>query len=125
MRPKQELIAHIAQQLKSYGYTVYVAKSGDYGFYTDGSRVVSFGGYWNFSVDFSGNYRAGENARSCGTGWQMEGGKELTGIDMYTAERFIKADAPRWATQGYAVTYTTPEQHLKTYGSSSGYTEVQ
>jgi hypothetical protein len=116
---KKELIATIAQKLKSYGYTVYISKSGEYGFYTDGNKVVSFGGYWNFSVDFSGNY----NSRNCGTGWQLEGGKELTDIDEHTAEAFIKATAPRWATKGEVVTYTTPELHLRTYGNSSGYTE--
>lgn len=118
---KKQLIEHIASQLKSYGYTVYISKDESYGFYTDGQRVVSFGGQWNFSVDFSGNYRS----QKCGTGWQMDGGKELCDIDACTAERFIKANAPRWAAHGETVTYTTPEQHLKTYGVSSGYTEVK
>ena len=117
---KKELIAHIARQLHSYGYTVYLAKSGEYGFYTDGKRVVSFGGHWNFCVDFSGNYNAGENAKYCGTGWQIA--KELTSISAEAAEIFIKAYAPSWAIGGRAVSYTTPEQHLKTYGKSSGYT---
>lgn len=115
---KQALIAQIAEQIKSYGYKVYIAKDGRYGFYTDGVRVVSFGGQWNFSVDFSGNYQS----RKCGTGWQQA--TELTAIDAEAAEKFIKASAPQWATKGEVVTYTTPEQHLSMYGSSSGYTEV-
>jgi hypothetical protein len=116
---KRELINHIAQQLKSYGYPVYISKDGTYGFYTDGERVVSFGGQWAFSVDFSGNYST-TAPRSCGTGWQIA--KELHDINQYTAESFIKANAPRWAVGDAKVQYTTPEQHLKTYGASSGYT---
>lgn len=117
---KRELVHHIAQQLKSYGYKVYLSKNREHGFYTDGHRVVSFGGQWRLSVDFSGNYRS---TRS-GTGWQIEGGKELGSISSEQAERFIKANAPSWATRE-AVTYTTPEQHLKMYGASSGYTKEE
>lgn len=116
---KQEFIKHIAAKLKSFGYTVYISKDRRYGFYTDGVKCVSFGGYWNFSVDFSGNYKS----QKCGTGWLLDGGKELCDIDKMTAHRFIEAGAPRWATRGEVVTYTTPEQYLKTYGSSSGYVE--
>lgn len=115
---KAELVADIAQKLKSYGYRVYVSKNGEYGFYTNGTRVVCFGGCWNFSVDFSGNYRSTKS----GTGWQIA--KDCGDIDAETAERFIHANAPDWAVRGDTFTYTTPEQHLKTYGASSGYTEV-
>lgn len=121
MNPKKDLIAAIAAQLKSYGYRVYLSSDKTYGFYTDGNRVVSFGGQWRFSVSFSGNYRS---TRS-GTGWVMEDGKELTSVNQEQAERFIKAHAPRWATGGEVVTYTTPEQHLKLYGASSGYTQLE
>jgi hypothetical protein len=117
---KKELIQNIAKQLKSYGYTVYIAKSGEYGFYTDGEKVVSFGGSWCFSVDFSGNYKS-ERMTSTGTGWQIA--KEMGIITEEQAEQFIKACAPHWATNGIPVKYTTPEQYLKTYGSSSGYVE--
>lgn len=116
---KKELIKRITEQLVSYGYQVYVSKNGEHGFYTDGNRVVSFGGHWNFSVDFSGNYRS----RHCGTGWQIA--KEMTSIDAHSAEMFIKANAPKWATRGENVEYTTPEQHLAMYGSSSGYVKVE
>lgn len=125
---KKQLIAHIAKQLKSYGYTVYIAKSSEYGFYTDGVRVVSFGGSWSWSVDFSGNYyptgrNAHENGRSIGMGWKIEGGEELSDISAEQAEQFIKCGAPNWAVRGLPFAYTTPEQYLKTYGGSSGYVE--
>jgi len=115
MKHKQKLILSIAQSLRSYGFTVYVAKSGGYGFYTDGVRCVSFGGQWNWSVDFSGNYLS----ESSGTGWQIA--TEKTCITEDAAKAYIKANAPRWATVEN-VRYTTHEQHLKTYGASSGYT---
>jgi len=119
---KKALIAHIAQRLKSFGYTVYIAEDGTYGFYTDDTRVVSFGGQWNFSVDFSGNYITSAPQQT-GTGWGISGGRELSDIDAETARRFITENAPQWATRGASVVkYTTPEQYLKTYGPSSRYT---
>lgn len=113
---KKELVKAIADALISYGYKVYLSKSGDYGFYTDGNRVVSFGGHWNFSVDFSGNYLS----QKSGTGWQIA--KERSVISEDEANKWIKCNAPLWATSE-SVRYTTPEQHLKTYGASSGYVQ--
>lgn len=115
---KKQLISNIAQKLKSFGYTVYLSKDGCYGFYTDGKRVVCFGGQWNFSVDFSGNYRSSRS----GTGWQIQ--TEMSDIDAETAERFAKMEAPNWAIRGDSISYTTPEQHLKMYGVSSGYVAI-
>lgn len=112
---KKELIAEVCKALVSYGYDVYVSKSKEYGFYTDGNRVVSFGGYWNFCVDFSGNYFP---SKYSGTGWQIAAEQGVPTKE--EAERYIKANAPLWANKN--PTYTTPEQHLKTYGCNSGYT---
>ncbi len=117
---KKETIARIAAKLKSFGYTVYVAQDRTYGFYTDGKRVVCFQSDWIGSVSFSCNYRS----QRCGSGWQPEGGKELADIDAHTAEIFLTSDAPRWATSGEQVTYTTPEQHLKNYGKYCSYTQI-
>lgn len=117
---KKELINELAQALKSYGYTVYIAKRGDYGFYTDGQRVVSFGATLNYSLDYAGNYRT-DTSNTTGTGWCIA--RDLSVIDEETAKQFIKAVAPSWATRGAKVHYTTPEQYLKTYGQSSAYIE--
>lgn len=114
---KKQLIQYLASKLHSFGYVVYISKNGEYGFYTDGFKVVSFGGHWNFCVDFSGNYKS----TTCGTGWCLHRGKELVDITEEKAARFLMELAPQWATRGERVTYTTPEQHLKTYGASSGY----
>ena len=111
---KKQLVRETAKALNGYGFTVYIAKSGKHGFYTDGCRCVSFGGSWNFSLDFSGNYKS----RHSGTGWQIE--KEQGIPTKQQAEKWIKANAPTWATTE-SVTYTTPMQYLAIYGNSSGY----
>lgn len=116
---KKQLINHIAEKLHGYGYTVYLSASGEYGFYTDGDRVVSFGGHWSTMVDFSGNYAP---SRESGTGWGIA--KEQTDITREQADAYVKADAPSW-TRNKNPIYTTPEQHLKTYGQSSGYVKFE
>jgi hypothetical protein len=115
---KQQTVQKLADQLVAHGFTVYLAKSGTHGLYTDGQRVVSFQSEWIGSAKFSGNYQS----KRSGTGWQLA--ESLAWIDKEMAETFIKASAPRWATTEQ-VKYTTPEQHLKTYGPSSGYTLYQ
>ena len=116
---KKQLVKYFANKLVSFGYTVYIAKSDDYGFYTDGERCISFGSMWNFSLDISGNYKS----TNCGTGWQIA--REICDFDKAEAEKWINTNPPFWATNGEKVTLTTPEQHLKTYGKSSGYTEYK
>lgn len=116
---KKELVQHIAQKLIGFGYDVYLSKDGRHGFYTDGLRVVSFGGSWEFFVDFSGNYIPSKNS---GTGWMIA--KEQSDVSAEQAARYIKANAPAWTGNIRAV-YTTPEQHLNTYGRSSGYQKIQ
>lgn len=117
---KNELIAHIAQRLHGWGYTVYIAESGEYGFYTDGVRVVCFGCRFS-GINFSGNYST--NApKSTGTGWKFSDGDMLADITKEKARAFITAHAPDWAVRGASVVnYTTPAQHLATYQPSSRY----
>lgn len=112
---EKQLIQHIATKLSGFGFDVYVSNSGEHGFYTDGSRVVSFGGHWRWLVDFSGNYQP---TIESGTGWQIA--KEQTDITEDQARAYIAENAPAW-TKNKKPIYTTPEQHLKTYGRSSGY----
>jgi hypothetical protein len=116
---KTQLIQNIAEKLHNYGYDVYLSKDKLYGFYTNGERVVSFGGSWQFCVDFSGNYK---QSKESGTGWGIA--KELTDISEEDANAFINANAPAW-TRNKNPVYTTPDQHLKTYGISSGYAKFE
>ena len=114
---KKQLIQNIAQALHGYGFDVYISADGQYGFYTDGRRVVCFGGPWNFSVDFSGNYAP---SGTSGSGWQIVTAQ--ADITKEQADAYISAFAPHWTGNKNPI-YTTPEQHLKTYGKSSGYTK--
>ena len=115
---KIELVQHIAEKLHSYGFDVYLSKSKEHGFYTNGKKVVSFGGSWCFSLDFSGNYKPGNS----GTGWSIA--RELSDITEEQAHEFINATAPDWTGNKNPI-YTTPEQHLATYGKSSGYVKFE
>lgn len=111
---KKQLVQETAIALTSYGFDVYLSKDGRYGFYTDGKRVVCFGSPWESFLDFSGNYAP---SRTSGTGWVIA--KEQGVPTREHAETWVRTNAPHWANTN--PTYTTPEQHLKTYGASSGY----
>lgn len=117
MTYKQELVRETALALTSYGFDVYLSKTGEHGFYTDGVRIVSFGSPWNSSLDFCGNYHP---SRLSGTGWQIT--KDHGVPTKEEADRWIKENSPGWCKNPTSI-YTTPEQHLKTYGASSGYTK--
>jgi hypothetical protein len=97
---KRELIQQVADKLHGFGYEVHISADGRHGFYTDGKRAVSFGGQWNFSVDFSGNY---EPSRTSGTGWQIA--TEQSDISEEQSASYIKANAPSW-TGNTNPTYT-------------------
>lgn len=112
---KIELVQHIAEKLHFYGFDVYLSKSKEHGFYTNGQKVISFGGSWCFSLDFSGNYKPTSGS---GTGWSIA--RELNDITEEQAHDFINATAPKWTGNRKPI-YTTPDQHLTTYGKSSGY----
>jgi len=117
MSHKKQLVIATAVALTSYGYDVYLSRSGKFGFYTDGKRVVSFGGSWNFSLDFTGNYAP---SRECGTGWQIATEHGVPTKEQ--ADAWISESAPHWTGNKNPI-YTTPERHLKTYGVSCGYSK--
>lgn len=119
MNRNQQLIANIAAEVLKQGYRPFIAKRGDYGFFTDaeGSRVVSFGCDLG-SVKFSGNYKTSK-PQSTGTGWRMD-----TIPGEFDCAGLFNASAPIWATSGETWRYTTLAEHLKTYQPSSQYAEV-
>ena len=112
-----------AQRIKEFGFIVYLAASGHYGFISDesGERVISF----SFDVEntLSGNY--GPPSRESGTGWRLN----ETPDSIRTADdvrRVLYASPPDWCRRngkGWKH-FTTREQHLKTYGPSSKYRRV-
>ena len=111
----KQIAIDAAKALTGYGYRVYMSADNNHGFYTDGKRVVSFGGQWAWCLDFSGNYAC---TRTGGTGWQI---KREAGVPTEEqAKQYVTSNAPAWANPNPV--YTTPEQHLATYCKSSGYT---
>ena len=110
----KQVISELASELTNAGFRVFIAKSGTYGFYTDGTgeRVVSFQVDY-LSPSFGGNYKS----KHCGTGWRID--------PIGSFEDMLNAPAPYWATKGEQVKLTTLEQHLATYQSSSQYKELE
>lgn len=114
MSYKQEVIAKLAQEILAAGYRVFLAKSGEYGFYTDaeGTRVVSFQYGLCGGAEYSGNYKT-EHPSQNGSGWGMY---TASFDDMFRATPHVRVHG--WWR------YTTLAEHLNSYGSSSGYTEI-
>lgn len=122
-----------AQFVKGLGFRAFVAEPGlgrgGYGIVTDaeGSRVLSFS--FTGGSTLSGNY--GPPSRACGTGWQLE----MDVWDIKSADdvkralyatppgRIAPRAEPGKPDSGWQY-FTTLEQHLKQYGSSSKYQEV-
>ncbi len=129
-----------AQFIKGLGFRAFVAGNdgrNGYGFITDadGSRVL---GFEMREGTLGGNYNGD---RSTGSGWRMD----QNTWDLKTAEdvkRALYAMAPSWtgfhrspsrchacgqstgSEADKARSYTTLEQHLKMYGTSSKYSEI-
>lgn len=121
---KAEAVVKLAKEISEAGFRVFIAKSGNYGFYTDaeGTRVVSFQ-YDLAGYKFSGNYKAvnvAKDGRSVGQGWIMGDYHELN-ADQF--KNLFASTAPHWATKGLDVTLTTLAEHLDTYQKSSFYVE--
>ena len=108
---EKEAATDFARAVAAQGLTVYLASRGTYGFFTDGRRVVCFSVGMFEGVRLSGNYRP---SKETGTGWMI-----MNGATPEHAAAALATHAPRWANR--APVYTTPEEHLKTYGKSSGY----
>jgi hypothetical protein len=110
-------IQELAQDIKSQGFIVYIANTGNYGFFTDteGKHVVSFGFRGHFELKFSGNYQAlkSGDAEHVGTGWGLPEG--------LTFNEMINSTPPQWATKGLCVRKITLSEHLARYQLSSKY----
>lgn len=98
------------------GVSVYLAKAGHYGFFTNGKRVVSF------SVDLagitlSGNYKA---KMACGCGWIITTNPLTPTLESINA--LLSAMAPEWANPHPV--YMTESEYLAIYQSSSEFTKI-
>jgi hypothetical protein len=113
-------VSRFAERISQLGFTVYVAKSGTYGFITDDteSRVLSFS--FNDSGSLGGNY--GPPSTESGTGWRMD----KSPYSLATAEdvkEALYASPPTWL-RGKGWKYlSTVAQYLGQYGASSQFTK--
>lgn len=128
MNHRQQSASEFAHFIKGLGFRAFLADSGDYGFITDatGSRVMSFS--FTGGSSLSGNY--GPPSRTSGTGWQLS-------VDTYhlksadDVKRALYAEPPSFCQRarygepdsGWQY-FTTLDQHLAAYGSSSKYREI-
>jgi hypothetical protein len=128
MNHRQQSASDFAHFVKGLGFRVFLAGSGDYGFITDteGSRVLSFS--FTGGSSLSGNY--GPPSRACGTGWQssFDAWNIKTADDVSRAlyenpPSFCPRAQPGKPESGWQY-FTTLEQHLSQYGSSSKYREI-
>jgi hypothetical protein len=119
MSYRQELAAEMAEKIKKQGFRVFLAERGTYGFYTDkeGSKIISFQ-VDGLRFSLSGNYKT-SRPQNTGTGWRIT--EEGRGADF---KQVFEAYPPYWAVGDAAWHYTTLDQHLDTYQSSSKYQEV-
>lgn len=118
---REDAAKDFARRVTALGFRVFIARdgTGHYGFITDdtGARVLSFS--CDMGGGLSGNY--GPPSRESGTGWQLD----ATLYDLRTAEdvcRALYAHPPEWVGKGWRY-FTTLEQHLGQYGTSSRYAE--
>ena len=110
-----------AERIKALGFKVYMAEKGTYGFITDDSmsRVMGFE-FDGLRSSLGGNY--GPATQESGTGWQLSKNPEQikTAEDVKAA---LYETPPPFAGKGWRY-FTTVEQHLAVYGSSSKYVEI-
>lgn len=121
MTYRQTATKEFAARIKSFGFRVFVAERGEYGFITDdeGSRVLSFS--FTDGGNLGGNY--GPASRESGTGWRMD----ETPYDLRTADdvrKALYARPPVYCGNGWKH-MTTLKQHLALYGRSSRYAEIE
>lgn len=128
MSYRNQMARDFAQRMVGLGFRAFVAREGegDYGIVTDdtGDRVLSFS--MNDGGSLSGNY--GPPTQRSGTGWRMNTHPFalLTADDVHKA---LHERPPLYCGGGGGGSgwrkFTTLAEHLKMYGSSSRYAEIQ
>jgi len=115
----------LVNKIKSFGYTVYLSEKGNYGFFTntEGSRVICF------QIDyFFFNFSANHKSIGLGSGYRITNDEQclLWEIDNFCTADFLKSlvNAPIYISRRKNekfLSWTTLNQHLETYQSSSKY----
>jgi hypothetical protein len=117
---RDEVLA-FARRISDLGFTVYIAKSGTYGFITDDSesRVLSFS--FTDCGSLSGNY--GPPSTKSGTGWRMDEKPH----NLTTAKAVREAlyeNPPPWSKGGWRY-LSTVAQYWQHYDPSSHFTKFE
>jgi hypothetical protein len=114
----KEIAKEVVDCVKNAGYRAFLAKSRDYGFFTDteGSRIISFGVDLG-TVKLSGNYSTNQ-PKQTGTGWRI-----CEGFDCSKINEYFNTLPPRWAVGSSDWKLTDLENHLRVYQQSSQFTE--
>ena len=121
----KERTAELVNKIKSFGYPVYLSEKGNYGFFTnqDGSRLVSFQ-IDHFFFSFSANHKS----IGLGSGYRITNDEQclLWDIDNFCTAKFLESliNAPVYISRRKNerfLWWTTLEQHLERYQSSSKY----
>lgn len=122
----------LATKIKSFGFDVYLSSVGNYGFFTDGKKLISFQiDYFFFS--FSSNHKS----INLGTGHRLTTDEQCPinlssqffSIDEFCTLEFLqgllncKPYISKKPSEKF-VSWTTLEEHLSFYGSSSKYVKL-
>ena len=123
----QQAVSELAAKIKKFGYDVYISNSGTYGFFTpnDGQRVISFQvDYFFFS--FSINH----NSVGMGSGYRITSDEQclIWELDKFCTADFLQklVNAPIYKSRRkneMFLSWTTLNQYLARYQSSSKYTK--
>ena len=98
MNYRRDAALSFAHHVKGLGFTVYLAKSGEYGFITDDARTRVLDFSFTDGGSLSGTY--GPPSQKSGTGWRLEQDPH----DLKTAadvRRALYASPPHWCGNGW------------------------
>lgn len=117
---KKELVLAFANKVKSYDYDVYLAESGEYGFWVANDRILDF--QLDFTmIKISGNYRTRKpfESNKIGTGWRIT--EDSFDDSREGIAKISATNAPRWAVGDVEFEYVTFDKHMLKYQNSSKY----
>lgn len=112
-----DIIKDLKERLESFGFVVYVAKSGTYGVYTDleGKTLTSFQYDRLEGLTYSGNYKG--IGCNIGSGWRHENKCNYRLLNKATYESMLYSSAPEWATGGGKYYLKSLKEYMNFYGN--------
>ena len=117
----KENCIELANKIKSFGYDVYIAEKGTYGFFTNGERLVSF------QIDyFWFNFSSNHKSKGFGSGARLTNDEDCIQykIEDWCTNEFLNKllNSQQYrGNGGYFISWTTLKEHMDFYNSSSKY----